>query len=175
MTMQEIAAALQRAEAVLCRRPQFGIHDDAPATSRWQSGTRVLASHANGRQIPTDMPEELGGSGDQVSPGWLFRAGLGSCAATVIAMGAAADGIELTALEVVASSRSDTRGLLGMSDADGGPVHAGPRDLQLRVRIAARAVAPDRLRMLVEGGVGCSPVYAALKNAVPITLHIEIV
>jgi len=125
MTMQEIATALQRAEAVLCRRPQFGIHDDAPATSRWQSGTRVLASHANGRQIPTDMPEELGGSGDQVSPGWLFRAGLGSCAATVIAMGAAADGIELTALEVVASSRSDTRGLLGMSDADGGPVHAG--------------------------------------------------
>jgi uncharacterized OsmC-like protein len=61
------------------------------------------------------MPSEVGGSGDQVTPGWLFRAGLASCAATRIAMAAAAEGIELATLEVRASSRSDTRGLLGMT------------------------------------------------------------
>ena len=74
----------------------MGMHDDAPATARWRGGTRVVTSHANGIEIPTDMPGELGGSGDRVTPGWLFRAGLASCAATRIAMGAAAEGIELT-------------------------------------------------------------------------------
>ena len=41
-------------------------------------------------------------------------------------MGAAAAGIVLAMLEVVARSRSDTRGLLGMLDADGAPVNAAP-------------------------------------------------
>ena len=54
-------------------------------------------------------------------------------------MAAAAEGIELAALEVRASSRSDARGLLGMAEADGAPVSAGPRDVQLHVRIAAPA------------------------------------
>ena len=51
MTTQDIAAALQRAEAVLRRRPEVGLHDDAPATARWEGGTRVVASHANGTQM----------------------------------------------------------------------------------------------------------------------------
>ena len=92
MASQDIAAAMQRVESVLRRRPEVGLHDDAPATARWQSGTRVVSSHANGTQIVTDMPTELGGSGDQVTPGWLLRAGLASCLATRIAMAAAAAG-----------------------------------------------------------------------------------
>ena len=121
----------------------MGLHDDAPATARWEGGTRVVASHANGTQVPTDMPAELGGTGDQVTPGWLFRAG-----ARLVRGDDASrwprppQGIELTTLEVRASSRSDTRGLLGMADADGEPVCAGPRDVQLHVRIAAPGVAP---------------------------------
>jgi hypothetical protein len=121
MATKDIAAAVQRVESVLKRRPAAGIHDDAPATARWQTGMRVVASHANGTQMLTDMPTELGGSGDQVTPGWLFRAGLASCCATRIAMGAAAAGIELAMLEVLASSRSDTRGLFGMADARANP------------------------------------------------------
>ena len=54
MTTQDIAAALQRAEAVLRRRPEVGLHDDAPATARWEFGTRVVASHANGTQMSSD-------------------------------------------------------------------------------------------------------------------------
>ena len=110
MTTGDLAQALQRAQSVLRRRPEMGLHDDAPATARWQHGTRTVASHANGMQMTTDMPGELGGSGDQVTPGWLFRAGLASCAATSIAMAAAAQQIELTSLEVRATSRSDARG-----------------------------------------------------------------
>ena len=97
MTTQRVAAALQRVAAVLRRRPEVGLHDDAPATARWEGGTRIVASHANGIRMSTDMPSELGGSGDQVTPGWLFRAGLASCFSTCIAMGAATEGIELRA------------------------------------------------------------------------------
>lgn len=174
MTMRVLAAALQRVEKVLQRRPDMGLHDDAPATAQWQSGTRVVSSHANGMQVTSDMPAEVGGSGDQVTPGWLFRAGLASCAATRIAMGAAAEDIELAALEVVASSRSDTRGLLGMSGADGEVVCAGPSDVQLLVRISAPGVSAERLRAVVEESCRCSPVPAALQSAVPMTLRIEV-
>ena len=59
MTTQEMAAALQRVEAVLQRRPDTGLHDEAPATARWQGGTRIVARHANGAQMATNMPTEL--------------------------------------------------------------------------------------------------------------------
>jgi uncharacterized OsmC-like protein len=174
MALQEIAAAMQRVEAVLGRRPDVGLHDDAPATARWQSGARVVSSHANGTQLLTDMPTELGGSGDQVTPGWLLRAGLASCLATRIVMGAAAEGFELAMLEVSAASRSDARGIFGMQDASGEPVRPGPCDVQVLVRIAAPGVSPERLRILIEQSNRCSPVSAALRDAVPMTVHIEV-
>ena len=90
MGMKDVATALERARTVLARKPAMGVHDDAPATARWGGGTRIEASHANGTRMETDMPAELGGSGDRVSPGWLFRAGIASCAATTIAMRAVA-------------------------------------------------------------------------------------
>ena len=176
MSTQEIAAALQRVEAVLLRRPSAGIHPEAPATARWEGGTRIVASHANGAEMATEMPAELGGAGNDVdvTPGWLFRAGFASCAATCIAMGAAAQGIELESLEVTATSRSDLRGLLGMADADGKPVHAGPRDVELVVRIRAPGVAPDRLRAMVEKRYSCSPISSAVASAMPVKLSIVI-
>jgi uncharacterized OsmC-like protein len=174
MTMQDIATALQRAKAVFHRRPEAGLHDDAPATACWQGGTRTVSSHANGIRMVTDMPGELGGSGDQVTPGWLFRAGLASCLTTCIAMAAADEGIELTMLEVTATSRSDARGLLGMTGADGEPVFAGPRDVQLCVRIGAHGVASERLRTLVKDSQSCSPIPNAVSSATPLALHIDI-
>jgi len=174
MATGDLALALQRAESVLRRRPDLGLHDDAPATARWVSGTRTIASHANGTEMATDMPGELGGSGDQVTPGWLFRAGLASCAATSIVMAAAAQRIELTALEVRATSRSDTRGLLGMSDANGERIRAAPTDVGLHVRIAARGVEPARLRALVDDGCRCSPIPGAVANALPVDVAVDI-
>jgi uncharacterized OsmC-like protein len=173
MATRDIAAAMQRVEKTLQRRPETGIHDDASATARWESGTRIVASHANGAQVLTDMPNELGGSGDQVSPGWLFRAGVASCLATCIAMNAAAEQIELTTLEVFANSRSDLRGLLGMADAAGEIVSAGPSDVQLRISIAARGASPERLRILVDDSCHRSPMLLALRNAVPVDMRID--
>ena len=173
MASQEIADALQRAASVLSRRPSAGLHQDAPATVRWEGGLRMACRDPSGATVQTDMPAEFGGTGDQVSPGWLLRAGLAACLATCIATAAARRQIALTALEVIASSRSDARGLLGLTEPDGSAVDAGPRDVQLHVRIAARGVASERLRDLVNECQERSPVSLALQNAVSIALHVD--
>lgn len=142
--------------------------------ARWDGGARVITSHANGMQAVTDMPLELGGEGAGVTPGWLLRAALASCVATRIAMAAAVEGIELRTLALVATSRSDTRGLLGMADEHGAAVHAEPRDVHLLVRISAIGATPERLRELVEQCQRCSPVSCAMKETVPVALRVEI-
>ena len=119
------------------------------------------------------MPPELGGAGQRVTPGWLFRAGIASCVTTRIAMAAAAAGIELRALEVVASSQSDARGIFAMTATDGTPVPAGPREVHLTVRISAPGVSAERLRAMVETSNHCSPMSHAVQAAVPIVLHVE--
>jgi uncharacterized OsmC-like protein len=166
-----IAAAFRRLRKVLTRAPELGLHEDAPAIASWMGGAAVLARHANGTQFRTDMPSELGGGGTSATPGWLFRAGLASCTATCIVMRAADEGIELTELEVVASSRSDTRAIVGICDPAGAAVPSGPRDVRLKVRIAARNAAPERLRALVEESYRCSPVPSAVVEAVPVALE----
>ncbi|MBA4263551.1 MAG: osmotically inducible protein OsmC [Comamonadaceae bacterium] len=173
MTQSPITDALKRVQAVLQRRPESAWHEDGPATARWAGETRVVTSHTNGTQVPSDMPTELGGTGDLITPGWLFRAGLAACATTSIVMAAAAEGVVLDSLEVKASSWSDTRGLLGMAGADGQPVFAGPGEVQLAVRITAEGVPPERLRALVQAAVGRSPIPSALQAAMPLALHIS--
>jgi hypothetical protein len=76
MSMQTISAAIDRLTAVLRRRPEFGLHDDEPATACWKGDLRVVSTHENGTQLETDMPAEVGGSGAKVTPGWLMRAAL---------------------------------------------------------------------------------------------------
>lgn len=174
MASQDIASALQRVGAVLRRRPESGLHEDAPGIARWQGGLRMMVSHAGGTQVLTDMPAELGGTGDQVSPGWLMRAGIASCAATCVVMAAAAEGIELAMLEVEACSRSDARGLLGMTDADGSEIDAGPLDIRLLVRVSAPGVPAERLRKLVERSHRQAPVSSAIRTAVRMDLQIEV-
>jgi len=174
MAAQDIAMALQRAAAVLARRPDLGLNEDSPATARWHGGTRIVSSHANGTELLTDMPTALGGSGDQVSPGWLFRAGFASCAATGIAMAAFRQAITLKSLEVRASSRSDARGLLDMNDSNGERVSSAPRDVALQVRISAHGVTAERLRALVESCVLHSPMTCTVRDAVPVALHIDV-
>jgi uncharacterized OsmC-like protein len=174
MSAQYVADAMQRVEAVLRRRPDMGVHDDSPATASWRGSTRIVISHASGIELTTDMPNELGGTGDQVTPGWLLRAGLAACTATRIAMGAAAAGIKLTKLELRASSRSDTRGMLGMTEPDGTRISAGPRDVELHVTIGAHGVPAEKLRALVEESHRCSPVPCAIQEETPVGLQIEV-
>jgi uncharacterized OsmC-like protein len=125
--------------------------------------------------VISDLAPELGGSGAHPTPGWLLRAGLASCAATRIAMGAATEGIEIEELEVIASSRSDARGVFAMEERDGSRIGAGPRDVRLEVRIAAPGVPAERLHALVRASVTCSPVSDALLREIPLDVRVEVV
>jgi uncharacterized OsmC-like protein len=174
MTARDLATAMERVSGVLRRRPEKGLHDDAPAAVRWGGDTRMVARHPGGLQFETDMPVELGGTGDRVTPGWMMRAGLATCTATVVAMKAAAHGIALTALEVEVGSRSDTRGLFGMADADGRPVGAGSRDVTMHVRLAAPGVSTERLRALVEESCRCSPILRVLTDGADVALRVDV-
>jgi uncharacterized OsmC-like protein len=174
MTAETISKAVQRVRDVLSRHPQAAIHTDEPAIARWVQDLRVTCTHANGTQVATDLPAEIGGSGDQVTPAWLMRAGLASCVASGIAMRAAAEGIVLTRLEVSAASTSDARGLLGMTTDLGEPITAGPRELRLEVRIGASGISRQRLQAIIDESHRRSPVSAAFETAVPVALQIEI-
>jgi len=174
MSVETISKAVQRVRNILSRHPEAGIHADEPAIAHWGQGLRMVCTHANGTQIATDLPAEIGGAGDLITPGWLMRAALASCVATRIAMEAAAAGIVLTRLEVSAASTSDARGLFGMTTDLGEPITAGPRELRLEVRIGASGVPRERLQAIVDESHHCSPVSAALLSAVPVALHVEI-
>ena len=174
MSLEAVATARQRATSVFARKPSAGLRDDSPAVTRWTGGMRCVSVHPTGREVTTDMPSEMGGTGDEVTPGWLFRAGLASCAATTYAAFAASEGIELTLIEVRVESRSDARGFLGMTEADGRPISPAPRALRMHVRIAARGLEPESLRALVERAHRCSPVPAAIGAGTPLALEIEI-
>jgi uncharacterized OsmC-like protein len=173
MPEADIAAALQRARSVYARRPQAALHDDTTATARWTGGTRIETQHPQGHSVTSDMPTEFGGRGDAVSPGWLFRAGLGACTATCIAMVAAEQGLALGLLEVEAGSCSDARGLLGVPDEAGVAVPAGSRDLRMHVRLAAPGAGTAQLEEVAAEGLRRSPVYAALCANVPIAVRVS--
>lgn len=174
MSTERIAAALQRVESILKRRPEAGLHDDTPAVARWQGGARVVSSHPGGATVATDMPPELGGTGEEVTPGWLWRASLSSCLATRIVMAAAAEGVDLTRVEVLAKSRTDLRGLLGMNTASGAVPSPAPIDVQLHVRICAPQISHERLQALVARSQACSPMPMAASQALPIEVSVEV-
>lgn len=174
MTMEQVAASMERVVSALRRKPHAGLHEDTPATVRWAGGLRTVARTASGDEVATDMPAAIGGEDSGPTPGWLLRTALASCAVTRIAMDAASHGIALHTLEAHATSRSDLRGLLGMVETDGRRVPAGPLVMDLHVRIGAHGVDAARLRALVESTSGCSPVTAALEQPLAVGLHVEV-
>ncbi len=168
MSLQTVADAMARLEKLFRRRPEAGLVRDTPAHATWSgpdAPLRVVCRHPGGREVSTDMPPELGGGGVEVTPGWLYRAGLASCATTSIALLAAAEGIVLETLQVEAASQSDARGLVGLDDEDGRVVSAAPVDQRLAIVIGARGATPAQLRSLVERALQRSPIPLAVKSS----------
>jgi len=174
MAEAQVAASMARVVSALRRKPQAGLHDDTPATVRWAGGLRTVAHSPTGAEVTTDMPTAIGGDDTAATPGWLLRTALASCAVTRIAMEAQVRGIVLHTLQAHATSRSDLRGLVGVAEADGRPVPAGPLEMDLHVRIGAPGVDAKRLCALVEATSGCSPVTCALEQPLAVGLHIEV-
>ena len=167
MTTRTIAEATERVRQFLTDHPEEARSADVPATARIDAGLGLTVDGPDGRSATTDMPTIVGGGGTAGSPGWLLRAAHAACDATVIAMCAAEEGIELDELEVTVDSDSDDRGLLGM---DGAP--AGPLVTRVRVRLSAAGVEPERLRTIVDRAELRSPVGQAMRTAAPVEIEV---
>lgn len=120
--------------------------------------------------IETDMSTGVGGGATALSPGWLLRAAHAAGDATLIAMRAAEEGVELSRLKVVVDSESDDRGMLGMDKT----VPAGPLRTRVRVRVGAPGVPELRLREIVAWAREHSPVDDALGRQVPVDVDVMV-
>jgi uncharacterized OsmC-like protein len=164
--MDSIRSAIETASGYLREHPDAATATDAAATAVLEEGLRFRVAGPKG-ELTTDMAESVGGGATAPTPAWLMRAALASCDATLVAMEAARQGIELTDLQVTVESDSDFRGILGVDDTlDPGPV-------AVRVRIELAADAPeDQLREIVERAESRSPVRDALERSIPMTTEI---
>ena len=167
MGSEHIHSAIEAAKNYLTEHPDEARYTDSAATATLVDGLQIRVEGPDGETLTTDMPTSVGGGGSAPSPGWAYRAALASCEATLIAMRAAARGVDLRGLEVIVDSESDDRGILGLDDQ----VPAGPLGIRVRVRIDGTDGV--RLREIAEWGLRHCPVDDAARRAVPITVEIE--
>ena len=168
--MSDIKVSLSRAARYLADHPQAAISQDAPAVAVLESGLRCRATGPGSASLVSDMPATVGGEGSAPTPGWLLRAALANCDATVIAMRAAQLDIVLESLEVTVGSESDDRGLIGVGES----VPAGPLGVRVVVRLSAPGASVEELQALVHWAERHSPVSDALRRAVPVDTRVVI-
>jgi uncharacterized OsmC-like protein len=164
----ELAEAIRNATEYLTAHPEEARYTDSEAVATLQEGLRVVVRDPSGRTVETDMSTGIGGTDTAPSPGWLFRAALASCDATLIAMRAAVLGIELDRVEVSIDSESNDHGILGIDES----VPAGPLGIRTRVSISARGADREAIRELTEWATAHCPVCDAAKRAVPVSVEI---
>ncbi len=168
MPNEDIRSAMEQAVAYLTEHPDEARYTDSVARAVLVEGLRVNVEGPVGEKVATDMPASVGGTNSAPSPGWLFRAALASCEATLIAMRAAQQGIALTRLEVSVDSESDDRGILGIDPS----VPSGP--LAIAVRVVARASdGANRLAEVIEWGHSHCPVQDVAARAVSVSLEMD--
>ena len=167
--MEEIRAAIERASGYLTEHPEAGTDTDSAARAVREDGLRFRVE-GPWSPVTSDMATSVGCGGAAPSPGWLLRAALAACDATLVAMEAARDGIELTDLEVSVESEIDFRGILGVDPS----IHAGPLSVRVRIRLAAENATEDQLRAIVQRAESRSPVRDALAREVPMTTDLAI-
>lgn len=170
MTAEEIRTTIERTIGVLSEHPEKARSADKPAKAVLDDGLRFRVEGPDGWSLVTDMPAPMGGGASAPTPGWLMRASLASCLASVVAQRAAQEGIELETLEVSTESETDSRGTLGVEG-----VPAGPQTLALRVRIGARGVDAERLRALVESAESRSVVGDVVSRPMPFATDVDVV
>jgi uncharacterized OsmC-like protein len=168
MSNAKIRDALAQATAYLTAHPAEARYTDSPATAVLESGLAVTVHGPDGTSVRTDMPKSVGGGDAAPSPGWLLRAAQASCLATLIAMRAAQEDIDLGRIEVVVDSESDDRGILGLDDA----VPAGPLSSRALVRIERSRESAAQLEAILRWAEAHCPVQDAVRRAVPCSVEV---
>ena len=163
-----LGAAIRGAVEYLEAHPDEARYTDSEAVATLTDGLRVVVRDSSGRTLETDMPAGIGGTDTAPSPGWVFRAALAACDATLVAMRAAALGIDLESVEVVIDSESNDYGILGIDDS----VSAGPLSMRARLTITARDADEDTIRDLGEWAAAHCPVSDAVQRSVPMSVEV---
>ncbi len=169
MSDTTVRDAIERLSAAITADPSKARAKSA-ATARLTEGLKCEITGPRSERVHTDMPPAIGGSASAPNPGWLLRAAMASCAATVIATRAAKLGIALSTLEVTVESESDQRGLLGLDDG----ISAGLGGWRTKVTIAGSA-EPQTLRELVVWADAHSPVGCTVRHAAGCSLDVDVV
>ncbi len=162
-----IATALNNAFEYLTEHPDEAAYTDSAAVAKLDGGLRVTVTGSDGESLTTDMPTSVGGGNSAPSAGWIMRAAIAACEATLIAMRAAQQGVALDSVEVMVDSQSDDRGILGI-DAS---VPAGPASVRVAVNVTSSASASD-VKDVVEWAHDHCPVVDSVRRAVPVELEL---
>jgi uncharacterized OsmC-like protein len=166
--MTTIRAALAGARAYMTEHPDQVRYRDGAAVATLLDGLTVGVEDADGRSVTTDMPTGVGGADSAPSPGWLMRAAIASCVATLIRITAVDRGIELDGVTVTVDSESDDRGILSLDTS----IPAGPFSIrcavELRWSAGAASVDGAELQDLVRYAVDHCPVTDAIQRAIPL-------
>jgi len=85
--------AIEKLSKVFAEQPTKARSKNPSATAVLENGVKFQVTGPYGEKVSTDMPSALGGGSSAPNPGWLLRASLASCHATVIAMRAAQVGV----------------------------------------------------------------------------------
>ena len=170
MQPEDIRRAVSGVIDHFASHPDDAKSQDKPAKAPLESGLRVRVEGPGSWTVTTDMPSALGGDGSAPSPGWLRRAAQAACEATMIAIKAAQEGIQLETLEVTVGSVSDDRGMLGAPEG----VHPGPSESWAHVIVSAKGTPEKKLREIVRWAEKHSPVTDSLCRAVPHSLKTEL-
>jgi uncharacterized OsmC-like protein len=169
MSGSRVREALERLHRVFLERPAAAKKSHPPASATWHDGLRCEVTGPHGETVITDMPTAMGGDGVGPNPGWLLRASMASCTATVIAMRAARLGITLRSLKVTVHSESDARGLTGI---DG--VSTALSGMRMSIEIGAD-VPDQQLRDVATIGEAQSPVNCTLRERPPLAIDVSLV
>jgi uncharacterized OsmC-like protein len=167
--METIRSAIAQASSYLGEHPEKAKSTDAAATAVLEQGLRFRVD-GPATSLTTDMAKSVGGGASGPTPAWLMRAALAACDATLVAMEAARDGIELTDLEVSVESQSDFRGVLGVDPT----VQPGPLSIHVGIRVTAANATDEQLRAIVERAEARSPVRDALARQLPMSTEVAI-
>jgi uncharacterized OsmC-like protein len=171
MSSAHIRSSIAAVARYLSENPDKARVVDKAAVATLQGGLTCKAQGPGGAVLVSDMPKAVGGDGSAPTPGWLMRAALANCDATVIAMRAAQLGIELSHLEVTVDSVSDDRGIFGIGDH----VAPGPLSMRVSVTLASPGTPQAELEALVHWAEAHSPVGDALRRAIPTSTEITVV
>jgi uncharacterized OsmC-like protein len=168
MPLKDIQKAIIGVEEHYKDKISTGPRADVRATAVIENGLRCRIHSPDGKTVNTDMSESVGGTATANSPGWLSRAALASCDATLLAMRAARKGIELDSVEVSVDARSDGRGMF----LDEG-VSPGSSEIGIHFRVGAKDVSHQQLQELVDWVVAHSPVGTDIVRAVDVNVELE--